>query len=136
MAQKTIEVEVEASSIRINFPKFTIATLALPTLAGLFLMFTSGADLKTETTTTPSAAEQTEEQTEVTIEPVPSSVPEATRLDPARSVESRRVLEQEGAFVSGSCKELNARGLGNFQAGDPNYSSRRDRDNDGLACEF
>ncbi|MGB7084959.1 MAG: hypothetical protein WBD47_05365, partial [Phormidesmis sp.] len=127
MAQKTIEVEVEASSIRINFPKFTIATLALPTLAGLFLMFTSGAELKTETTTTPSAAEQTEEQTEVTIEPVPSSVPEATRPDPVQPAESRRVppdalrnpdsaqptapmpAARERDFVSGSCTDLNAR---------------------------
>lgn len=38
-------------------------------------------------------------------------------------------------FISGSCKELKERGLGPFYEGDINYTSSRDRDNDGVACE-
>lgn len=41
-----------------------------------------------------------------------------------------------GGFIAGSCKSLNAKGLGNFRDGDPNYNSSRDRDGDGVACEF
>ena len=41
-----------------------------------------------------------------------------------------------GSYVSGSCKDLRDRGVGsNFVPGDANYSSSRDRDNDGVACE-
>lgn len=39
-------------------------------------------------------------------------------------------------YISGTCKQLNVMGLGNFLPGDPNYNSSRDRDNDGIACEF
>ncbi|MBE9031813.1 excalibur calcium-binding domain-containing protein [filamentous cyanobacterium LEGE 11480] len=39
-------------------------------------------------------------------------------------------------FVEGTCKELNKQGWGNFPEGDPNYTAKRDRDNDGIACEF
>lgn len=41
-----------------------------------------------------------------------------------------------GGYVSGSCKDLRDRGVGsNFVSGDANYSSSRDRDDDGVACE-
>jgi Skp family chaperone for outer membrane proteins len=39
-------------------------------------------------------------------------------------------------YIAGSCKELAARGLGNWKRGDPNYNTSRDRDNDGIACEL
>lgn len=39
------------------------------------------------------------------------------------------------SYVSGSCKDLKARGLGPFFPGDANYTSKRDRDKDGIACE-
>lgn len=46
------------------------------------------------------------------------------------------VVEAGDGYVSGTCKELAASGVGsNFTPGDANYTSRRDRDNDGVACE-
>ncbi len=38
-------------------------------------------------------------------------------------------------YVAGSCKYLKSLGLSRFTPGDPNYTSSRDRDNDGVACE-
>ena len=61
----------------------------------------------------------------------------------AKPVETPKPVEQiqtakpaVGGFIAGSCKSLNAQGLGNFRVGDPNYSSTRDRNGDGVACEF
>lgn len=46
------------------------------------------------------------------------------------------VVGAGGGYVSGTCKELAASGVGSdFTPGDANYTSRRDRDNDGVACE-
>ncbi len=46
------------------------------------------------------------------------------------------VVEVEGSYVSGTCKELRASGVGSdFTPGDANYTQSRDRDNDGIACE-
>ena len=46
------------------------------------------------------------------------------------------VVEAQGSYVSGTCKELRASGIGSdFRPGDANYTSARDRDNDGIACE-
>ncbi len=47
------------------------------------------------------------------------------------------IVETQGdGYVSGNCKELKASGVGsNFTPGDANYTSARDRDNDGIACE-
>lgn len=38
-------------------------------------------------------------------------------------------------YVAGSCKYLKTLGLSSFTPGDPNYTSGRDRDGDGVACE-
>ena len=38
-------------------------------------------------------------------------------------------------YVAGSCKYLRSLGLSRFTPGDPNHTRRRDRDNDGVACE-
>lgn len=38
-------------------------------------------------------------------------------------------------YIAGSCKYLKSLGLSRFTPGDPNYTSRRDGDNDGVACE-
>lgn len=44
--------------------------------------------------------------------------------------------DSTGSYASGTCKELKASGVGsNFTPGDANYTSSRDRDNDGIACE-
>lgn len=46
------------------------------------------------------------------------------------------LIEYEGTYVAGSCTSLKERGVGSdFTPGDPNYTSSRDRDNDGVACE-
>ncbi len=46
------------------------------------------------------------------------------------------VAEPQGGYVSGTCKELAASGVGsNFRPGDANYTPERDRDDDGIACE-
>lgn len=41
----------------------------------------------------------------------------------------------QSRYISGTCADLRRRGLSNFRPGDPNYTSARDRDNDGIACE-
>ena len=47
------------------------------------------------------------------------------------------VATAQSDYISGTCKQLKAQGLGPFyQSGnDPNYTSARDRDRDGIACE-
>lgn len=46
------------------------------------------------------------------------------------------IEEPQGEYVDGTCKMLKASGVGsNFRPGDANYTSARDRDNDGVACE-
>jgi len=46
------------------------------------------------------------------------------------------VVEAQGGYVSGTCKELKAMGVGSdFRPGDANYTLDRDRDGDGVACE-
>jgi len=46
------------------------------------------------------------------------------------------VVEAQGGYVSGTCKDLKAMGVGSdFRPGDANYTSARDRDGDGVACE-
>ena len=55
----------------------------------------------------------------------------------AEAAEAQAALSVvEAGYVSGTCKELAASGVGsNFIPGDANYTSKRDRDNDGVACE-
>ncbi len=46
------------------------------------------------------------------------------------------IVDAPGSYVSGTCKELKASGVGsNFTLGDANYTPERDRDDDGVACE-
>lgn len=76
------------------------------------------------------------------------AIAEQQRAEEAAITEQRRAEEEViaqsappiapvlGGFVSGTCKDLRKQGVGsNFTPGDPNYSSSRDRDNDGIACE-
>lgn len=44
-------------------------------------------------------------------------------------------IDTNGQFIVGTCGDLKARGLGPFYRNDANYTSSRDRDNDGIACE-
>jgi Excalibur calcium-binding domain len=45
------------------------------------------------------------------------------------------VVPASSGYVAGTCKQLKAKGLGRFSPGDANYTSARDRDSDGIACE-
>lgn len=71
-----------------------------------------------------SAAEQREAETQaiqVEAPPIQAAVVE---------------MPAQGSYTSGTCKDLRAMGVGsNFTPGDANYTSSRDRDNDGVACE-
>ena len=48
---------------------------------------------------------------------------------------SQPVSNSGRGYVAGSCKYLRSLGLSRFTPGDANSTSRRDRDNDGVACE-
>lgn len=53
------------------------------------------------------------------------------------TVEEEVYVEQTApAVYYSTCKEYNDAGLGNFTPDDPEYTSKRDRDSDGIACEF
>lgn len=53
------------------------------------------------------------------------------------TIEEEAYAEQAAPAVAYStCKEYNSVGLGNFTPGDSEYTSRRDGDGDGIACEF
>lgn len=57
---------------------------------------------------------------------------------PAAAPTQTPVPSDEGERLSGTCKELKARGLvpaGGWPRGHVNYTSRRDGDDDGWACE-
>lgn len=55
---------------------------------------------------------------------------------PAQNNSAQIEKPSQGGYIAGSCKSLNAQGLGNFRPGDPNYKPSRDRDDDKIACEF
>jgi uncharacterized protein YkwD len=76
------------------------------------------AEVKPSPVETPAAQTQTEA--------TPTPIPEETVAP---------VQEKSSGYVAGTCKELKAQGLSDFRPGDPNYTSARDRDNDGVACE-
>lgn len=65
----------------------------------------------------------------------PSSPPPASPApQPTPSVEATAPSSPTG-YIEGTCGDLAAMGLSRFRPGDPNYTSRRDRDGDGIACE-
>ena len=65
------------------------------------------------------------------------AITEQGRLEEAESAYAAvPATPANSGYVAGTCKDLEAQGIGsNFTPGDPNYSSSRDRDNDGVACE-
>ena len=81
----------------------------------------------------------------VTSPTVISSVSESTQVSATTSEshsdggsqsrgEAAPAKETSG-YVAGTCKQLRAMGLSDFRPGDPNYTSRRDRNHDGVACQ-
>lgn len=59
--------------------------------------------------------------------------PVVSRPKPTRTVSQPASGSRE--YVAGTCKYLRSLGLSRFTPGDPNYTRRRDRDGDGVACE-
>lgn len=60
--------------------------------------------------------------------------PEATTSLPASAPIPQSAPEQEAIHYS-SCKEARAAGVAPLHEGDPGYSTKLDRDRDGIACE-
>jgi hypothetical protein len=86
-------------------------------------------ELEATTEPEPEVYVEPEPEPEVYVEPEPE--PEVY-VEP----EPEMFVEPSGSgYVGGSCKDLAASGLGPFYPGDANYTSQRDRDNDGVACE-
>jgi hypothetical protein len=81
---------------------------------------------KTDITTTPSTVTNEGKQIITTPQIKPPASPSVPAEKPA----------QTNGFIAGTCTELRKRGLGNWPRGDVNYSKKRDRDNDGIACEL
>ncbi len=67
----------------------------------------------------------------------PSSAPQpsATPSTPPAVTIPAGVPDASG-YIEGSCASLKALGIGNFKPGDPNYTAKRDGDDDGIACEL
>lgn len=57
-----------------------------------------------------------------------------TVFKPTTTVSNQASNSARG-YIAGSCKYLKSLGLSRFTPGDANYTSRRDGDNDGIACE-
>jgi hypothetical protein len=91
------------------------------------------------------AAPTEEIEPAIEIEPEPYVEPESY-TEPEPDAESEFYTEPEPdvasepvsigmGYVSGTCPDLKAKGLGPFYPGDANYTSKRDGDDDGVACE-
>ena len=66
----------------------------------------------------------------------------STSDKPVANVNSATTPKQEAAparetsgYVAGTCKQLRAMGLSDFRPGDPNYTSKRDRNHEGVGCQ-
>jgi micrococcal nuclease len=70
-------------------------------------------------------------QSKASSTPQPSSTPSSP---PAVTIPAG--VPDASGFIEGSCASLKALGIGNFKPGDPNYTAKRDGDNDGIACEM
>jgi Excalibur calcium-binding domain len=66
----------------------------------------------------------------------PSAPIEAVQPSPViETVHPPQTSDSGSGYVPGTCKALRRMGLSRFTPGDPNYTSTRDRDGDGIACE-
>ena len=59
--------------------------------------------------------------------------PVISKPKPTRTVSQPSSSGQ--GYIAGSCKYFRSLGLSRFTPGDANYTRRRDRDGDGVACE-
>ena len=125
---------------------FKTTSVSLGTSAAIFFGF---ALILIGCQTSPSAVNQTHSSPSLSPEVVKPTVKVETQSSPVAtptqtpSPEAAQPVPQEtptpapdtSGFVAGTCKELRAKGLSDFRPGDPNYTSSRDRDKDGVACE-
>lgn len=76
---------------------------------------------------------------EIRKSPTPTDKPATDKpASPAPTPEPTEEAVQPdtpSGYIEGNCGDLAARGLSRFRPGDPNYTARRDRDGDGIACE-
>ena len=94
-------------------------------------------------TVEPQLSPESEGKAELEAEPEPYvevGESEEAEANAAPNVEPEPYIEPEPvntgiAYIAGTCPDLKAQGLGPFYQGEANYTSKRDRDNDGIACE-
>ena len=98
-----------------------------------FIVITSGP-IPEERTVSETIADPADEASDI---PYAADLDAEPQTAVAESIEEELQVEsvQPTVYYS-TCKEYNEAGLGNFTTSDPEYSSRRDRDKDGIACEF
>lgn len=81
-------------------------------------------------------AEAIAEQQRLDAEAAQRASEEAIARQQETALQAAPSSTEQGGYVSGSCASLRAMGVGsNFTPGDPNYTAKRDRDGDGVACE-
>lgn len=86
-------------------------------------------------------ASEPESESEPEPEPEPQFFVEEIEPEPyvesygESYVEPEETFDTGLGFIPGTCGDLKAQGLGPFYPGDANYIPKRDRDNDGIACE-
>lgn len=66
----------------------------------------------------------------------PSSTPQSSTLSAPPAFSIPAGVPDASGFIEGSCATLTDLGIGNFKPGDPNYTAKRDGDDDGIACEL
>ena len=71
---------------------------------------------------------------EIRKSPTPTDKPASPTPAPEPTEEAVQPDTPSG-YIEGNCGDLAAMGLSRFRPGDPNYTARRDRDGDGIACE-
>lgn len=61
----------------------------------------------------------------------------ANKIKSPTANQNRNNLNQNSpiGYIDGSCEDLKAQGISNITKDDPNYTSQRDKDGDGFACE-
>lgn len=84
-----------------------------------------------DTTCNGNTTQAASSQQKVSSSPQPSATPSTP---PAVTIPVG--APDASGFIEGSCATLKALGIGNFKPGDPNYTAKRDGDDDGVACEL
>ena len=96
---------------------------------------------KSELINTQTNVQTNTETPNTTVKPVPSPAP-TTKPTPKPVVAvtpppaPKQTTSSNSGYIDGTCGDLKKLGKGNFLRGDPNYTSTRNRDKDGVACEL